>query len=733
MGGALKRRGNMARADGAAPRLPWTGVTMPGSGGGSPEDRRNLRSRCGEVVMRETSDPAAVRFGPFLFEPINGRLLRAGAELGVPPRALAILACLLERPGLLVTKQHLLDQVWKDAFVTDTSLSEAVSVLRQALGDDAQDPSYVQTVPRRGYRFVASVEPATAAVRTTTDVVAANHVDEALWTPWLPWLACFAAGLTFGVLALALPRGSTVDNAPVTRFAMELPAGHHLAGESSLAVSADGRVIVAVLEDGTGARAAWVRPLDATTFQRVPGSEGARVPFVSADGERVGIVVGDRIRAMAMPSGAWSTVATASLVRGATWLPDGGLIVASGADGALRKVHARGGDPIVLARPRYDLGEAALSSPARVGAMELAFSAVRPGREPIIYAWPAAASTPRPVLSGSAPQWIAPSHLLYRSGDRLHAAAISPTDWTIARTSLLATQGLLTSDDDYAATAGAFVRTTTCRECSAVRVTLDGIDASVAAPGSGVESWQLAQDGQAIVVVSRHGEDRQVWRLGLRDGSTVLLDRGPAFGVATDPEGHRSSVGRFQDGRWEIRSLASSASSRTLVTDVVPLEPSAVSRAGEVWFHKRGVGDSLDVWTVGVDGAARPVVASSANEWDAQPSPDGRYLAWLSDARGDTEAVVRDAQSGEVIGTWPASRIRWTPDGARLLVGTSHRWQALEVSPAATSPLTPTAVPAGLRVPATRQAATELDVTLQWARDVRRQVPVVPRPLPVVR
>jgi hypothetical protein len=55
--------------------------------------------------MNPTCDAAAVRCGPFLYEPINGRLLRAGAELGVPPRALPILGCLVERPGLVVTKQ----------------------------------------------------------------------------------------------------------------------------------------------------------------------------------------------------------------------------------------------------------------------------------------------------------------------------------------------------------------------------------------------------------------------------------------------------------------------------------------------------------------------------------------------------------------------------------------------------------------------------------------------------
>ena len=232
--------------------------------------------------MNQTCDPAAVRFGPFLYEPINGRLLRAGAELGVPPRALAILGCLVQRPGLLVTKQDLLDQVWKDAFVTDTSLSEAVSVLRQALGDDAQEPSYVQTVPRRGYRFIASVEPARDPVPAE---VASADADPsgALWTPWFPWLACFAGGLAVGVLALALQARPAVGTAPVTRFTLALPAGQHLASGASLAVSADGRLIVGVLEDAAGARGAWVRPLEAAAFQFLPGSEGARQPFVSAE------------------------------------------------------------------------------------------------------------------------------------------------------------------------------------------------------------------------------------------------------------------------------------------------------------------------------------------------------------------------------------------------------------------------------------------------------------------
>src|SRR5262245_32341227 len=95
-----------------------------------------------------------ISFGPFAFDR-QGRLLwRDGAEVALPPRVLGVLELLIDRPGQVVARQELMDAVWKDAFVTDTSLAEAVSFLRQALGDDPQAPRYIQTVHRRGYRFL---------------------------------------------------------------------------------------------------------------------------------------------------------------------------------------------------------------------------------------------------------------------------------------------------------------------------------------------------------------------------------------------------------------------------------------------------------------------------------------------------------------------------------------------------------------------------------------------------
>src|SRR3954471_12904400 len=120
----------------------------------------------------ERTPASAVSFGPFAFDARNGILSRDGREIPLPPRGIGVLALLLTRPGEGVPRQDLLDRVWKDAFVTDTSLAEAISFLRQALGDDPQAPRYVQTVHRRGYRFlvVPTTQGLTAPATPAADV-----------------------------------------------------------------------------------------------------------------------------------------------------------------------------------------------------------------------------------------------------------------------------------------------------------------------------------------------------------------------------------------------------------------------------------------------------------------------------------------------------------------------------------------------------------------------------------
>lgn len=118
-----------------------------------------------------TPPPAALAFGPFVLDAAAGRLRRAdGTPVELPPRDFAVLCFLAGRAGRLVTKDELLDAVWGHRFVTESVLKTVISRLRAALGDDPKQPAYIETAPRRGYRFVATPRALAAEAPAQTPV-----------------------------------------------------------------------------------------------------------------------------------------------------------------------------------------------------------------------------------------------------------------------------------------------------------------------------------------------------------------------------------------------------------------------------------------------------------------------------------------------------------------------------------------------------------------------------------
>lgn len=108
------------------------------------------------------SNPVHVRFGEFELDEANARLLRAGAAVALAPTPFSLLCALARRPGALLSKDALLDAVWGHQFVSESVLKTAISDLRTALGDHPRQPRFIETVSRRGYRFIAM--PAGASV-----------------------------------------------------------------------------------------------------------------------------------------------------------------------------------------------------------------------------------------------------------------------------------------------------------------------------------------------------------------------------------------------------------------------------------------------------------------------------------------------------------------------------------------------------------------------------------------
>ena len=146
-----------------------------------------------------------IHFGAFELDAVNGELRKAGVSLKMHPQPLRVLLLLAERPGQVVTREEIQRSLWGDNTFVDfeRGINFCVNQIRTALGDDAEKPRYVETLPRRGYRFIATV-----AMDTAPDSPAANErISER------PPGEATNLGTNQGFSAVAVPAGE-----PVTRL-----------------------------------------------------------------------------------------------------------------------------------------------------------------------------------------------------------------------------------------------------------------------------------------------------------------------------------------------------------------------------------------------------------------------------------------------------------------------------------------------------------------------------------
>src|SRR5258708_6466760 len=127
----------------------------------------------------EVRSLSILRFGVFEVDVRSGELRKQGVRIKLQEQPFHVLTVLLQRPGEVVTREELRNQNWPaDTFVDfDNSLNTAINKLREALGDSADNPRFIETLPRRGYRFIA---PVTGVDGTTRGTATGTSV------PWRP-------------------------------------------------------------------------------------------------------------------------------------------------------------------------------------------------------------------------------------------------------------------------------------------------------------------------------------------------------------------------------------------------------------------------------------------------------------------------------------------------------------------------------------------------------------------
>lgn len=194
-------------------------------------------------MANSTSSLPSMRFGPFEFDADAGELRKGGQRINLHGQPLEILAVLLERAGQVVSRDELRTRLWpSDTFVDfDHSLNAAVNKLREALGDSAVSPQFIETIPRRGYRFSAVIR------KTPNSAVSANAQQPvALASAGLAEarrrrhrvtlaiaIALLTVSLTVGIFALRRPAVPAVSSIAVLPFS-------NLSRDSSQEYFADG-------------------------------------------------------------------------------------------------------------------------------------------------------------------------------------------------------------------------------------------------------------------------------------------------------------------------------------------------------------------------------------------------------------------------------------------------------------------------------------------------------------
>src|SRR5215470_3828706 len=110
-------------------------------------------------MLNQIGTSQVIRFATFEVDLQAQELRKAGLRLKLSGQPFQVLAILLEKPGTVVTREELQKRLWPDTFVdVDHNLNTAINKIREVLGDSAENPRFVETLPRRGYRFIAPVQ-----------------------------------------------------------------------------------------------------------------------------------------------------------------------------------------------------------------------------------------------------------------------------------------------------------------------------------------------------------------------------------------------------------------------------------------------------------------------------------------------------------------------------------------------------------------------------------------------
>jgi DNA-binding winged helix-turn-helix (wHTH) protein/Tol biopolymer transport system component len=607
--------------------------------------------------------PQLVEFGPFSLDRGERVLRRDGRPVPLRPKDFDMLAVLVENSGRIVEKEDLLKQVWPDTFVEEANLSHHIFTLRKALGEGDEESRFIETVPRRGYRFVAPVTVASAAMSITDDVPFQRRIRSRRWRK-----AAIAAAL-LGAAGAAVYRGWLLEAKPsarVTRSVITLAQGDVFTrGPATMvSLSPDGTHLVYIANERL-----YVRALERLEAEPIPGIErpglaSARVPFFSPDGQWIGFWEQRLLKKVSIRGGA--PVALCDLESppyGATWADDGTILLGYGSRGVLR-VSADGGkcETIISVSTGQRVHGPQLLPDGKTVLFTLAESANWDDGQVVVQSLVTGAR--RAIVSGTDGRYLPTGHLAYTLRDTVFGVQFDPVDLRMTGVPVPVVEGVRRLGNAFGAAAQfgvsstgvlAYVEAAKSPPAGRTLVWVDrrGREEAIPADRRAYIYPRISPDGKRLAL-DIHGDNRDIW---VWDFSRQLLTP-----VTTDPGRDVAPVWThdgqrlvFLSQRTGIEYLfwqpADGSGTAERLSDGLKVRGADTATPDGRWLIVRE-GDGKGTFDLALlelpvgpgwkpTSATKPLVRSSSLESNAEVSRDRRWLAYQSNISGSLEVYLR--------------------------------------------------------------------------------------------